>query len=130
MSIVMPTPTERGLIELRVTDFEHVLKPLFTQAVSTRDLRSYLITATPPRLEVANEWFGQGVYRRRGWSDRYAVIELDDHFLIIPEGECDTIWRQDKYGHKLHYALRHNHTLTFMGRDLIDGLTKLNEKYT
>ncbi|ARV77216.1 hypothetical protein FDI21_gp045 [Pseudomonas phage Noxifer] len=128
MLIQMPAAQENGLIELRVTEFEQLLKPLFEYMVSPLDSRSYLITDHPPRMEMGEEWFGQGVYRRRGWNSRYAVIELDDHFLIVPEGEVDKIWRQEKLGVK-RFGTWMAGSMRFMGRDLIDGLTKLNTKY-
>lgn len=128
MSIVMPTPNERGLIEIRVTEFEHLLKPLFTNLVPKGDRRAFVITDQPPRMEMDHEWFGQGVYRRQGWTDRYAVIELDDHFIIVPEGDGDRIYRQEKLG-VMRFGKWLAGSMTFRADDLISGLTKLNEKY-
>lgn len=123
-----PQVEENGLIRLAVAEFEQILKPLFEQTVNQFDMRSYLVTEHPPQMGYADEWFGQGVYRRRGWNFRFAVVELCDHFLIIPEGQVTKIWHQEKFGMK-RLAPWHAPNMTFAGHDLLDGLKKLAAKY-
>jgi hypothetical protein len=119
-----PQVEENGLIRLAVTEFQQILKPLFDRVGP----RAFVSDNGRPYMHYEDSWFGQGVYLREGWGMHYAVIELNDHFLIIPEGEIGQIWHQEKFGMK-RCAPWHAPNMTFAGHDLIDGLRKLDAKY-
>jgi hypothetical protein len=119
-----PQVEENGLIRMAVMEFAPLLQPLFDRVGK----RAYVSDNGRPYMHYENSWFGQGVYLREGWGRHYAVIELDDHFLIVSEDPADVIWRQEKYGMK-RASPWHAPNMTFAGHDLLDGLKKLNTKY-
>lgn len=119
-----PQVEENGLIRMAVTEFEALLKPLFERVGK----RAYVSDNGRPCMSYAETWFGQGVYLREGWGLHYAVLELNDHYLIIPESGDGKIWHQERFGMK-RCSPWHAPNMIFAGHDLIDALKKIDAKY-
>lgn len=120
----MLVKSERGLVTLEIAEFHALLAPIF-ERVGTR---VFVLTEHPPRIELTEQWFGQGIYRRRGFNNRYAVLEMEDHFLVYAEGSTTQLWNQGKLGNR-YFTPYHHTTITMRHDYLVEALARLNAKY-
>lgn len=124
MSLQLEDRVENNLIRLATEEFGVILAPVLERVGN----RAFILTEHPPKMKLTDEWFGQGIYRRRGFNNLYAVLEMDDHFLIYQAGVNTQLYRQDKLGIERHTPIRAT-TVTMRADEFIPAVQKLNEKY-
>ena len=124
MSLQLEYLVENNLIRLATEDFGVILAPVFGRVGK----RAFSIENYPPKMTNKDEWFGQGIYIDKRFGTRYAILEMDDHFLIYNQGLNTRMYRQDKLGNQYHTPI-HASTITMRADEFIPAVQKLNEKY-